>query len=120
MGRIAVRDSPAVVVVDGNERKMMSEEKRDDGSLEVGDQIQDRYTVEGKIGKGGFATVYIARDKVIERPVAIKVLKLSLSSGGNTDEVQRTRKRFLREARLAARIGHQSIVDIYDFGLLAE
>ncbi len=97
----------------------MSDRGNEDAELKPGDSIQNRYTVEGKIGKGGFATVYIARDKVIDRPVAIKVLKLSLSSGGDPEEVQRTRKRFLREARLAARISHQSIVDIYDFGLLA-
>ncbi len=88
--------------------------------VQIGDQIQNRYTVEDTIGAGGFATVYIARDKVIDRPVAIKVLKIGLASGGDLDEVRRTRKRFLREARVAAAISHPSILDIYDFGLLQE
>lgn len=86
--------------------------------LKVGDRIQNRYSVEGELGTGGFATVYSARDRVIDRPVAIKVLKIGLAMGSDADEVKRTRKRFLREARVAARIAHPSIVDIYDFGLL--
>lgn len=97
----------------------MSENQNPQGDLRVGDRIQNRYTVEGELGTGGFATVYSAKDRVIDRPVAIKVLKLGLAMGEDSDEVKRTRKRFLREARVAARIAHPSIVDIYDFGLLA-
>lgn len=88
--------------------------------LFAGDSIQNRYIVEGEIGRGGFAIVYSARDKVIDRPVAVKVLKIGLEQGVEDADVQRTRKRFLREARVAARISHPSIIDIYDFGILGK
>lgn len=88
--------------------------------LNAGDSIHNRYFVDGEIGRGGFAIVYSARDKVIERPVAVKVLKIGMEQEGESDEVRRARKRFLREARVAARISHPSIIDIYDFGILSQ
>lgn len=83
--------------------------------IETGRRLQDRYRVDGEIGRGGFATVYKAHDVVIDRRVAIKVLSLQ-----QLDDEQKDRalKRFLREARLAAKISHAGIVDIYDFGEL--
>ena len=63
-----------------------------------------------KLGEGGMGVVYSARHAVIERPLAIKVLKR---------EVMRdtaTIKRFVQEARAASRIGHPNIVDVTDFG----
>lgn len=95
----------------------MSEESNKKVELQKGDRLRDRYTIDGKIGKGGFATVYSARDEIIDRTVAIKVLEIS-ELGSDDDDRQRARKRFLREARVAARISHPSVVDIYDFGLL--
>lgn len=83
--------------------------------IEAGTSLRDRYVVEGEIGQGGFASVYNARDEIIDRPVAVKVLSTDRLEG---DKVQRALDRFLREARLAARISHPSIVDIYDFGRL--
>lgn len=83
--------------------------------IKPGTRLEDRYAVEGVIGEGGFATVYNARDELIDRPVAIKVLSMSRV---DDDDVERALQRFLREARLAARISHPSIVDIYDFGRL--
>jgi eukaryotic-like serine/threonine-protein kinase len=69
-----------------------------------------RYLVEQVIGGGGMAVVYRARDEELDRPVAIKVLADNLAA----DEA--FRKRFLREARLAAQLSHRNVVQIYDSG----
>ena len=75
-------------------------------------QLEDlnRYRVENVLGGGGMAVVYLAHDEELDRPVAIKVLADNLAA----DEA--FRKRFLREARLAARLAHPNIVRIYDSG----
>jgi len=69
---------------------------------------------ERKIGEGGMGVVFAARHAVIERPLAIKVLKR---------EVMRdtaTIKRFVKEAQAASRIGHPNIVDVTDFGTTSD
>ncbi|MBX3154389.1 MAG: serine/threonine protein kinase [Deltaproteobacteria bacterium] len=76
----------------------------------VGQTLDGRYYVEKKIGEGGMGVVFAARHAVIERPLAIKVLKR---------EVMRdtaTIRRFVQEAKAASRIGHPNIVDVTDFG----
>ena len=76
----------------------------------VGETLDGRYYVERKIGEGGMGVVFAAKHAVIERPLAIKVLKR---------EVMRdtaTIKRFVQEAKAASRIGHPNIVDVTDFG----
>ena len=76
----------------------------------VGQTLDGRYLVEHKIGEGGMGVVFSARHVVIERPLAIKVLKR---------EVMRdpaTIRRFIQEAQAASRIGHPNIVDVTDFG----
>jgi serine/threonine protein kinase len=69
-----------------------------------------RYRLERPLGRGGMASVYLAHDAELDRPVAVKLLAESLA--GNTD----FRKRFLREARLAARLSHPNVVAVYDAG----
>jgi eukaryotic-like serine/threonine-protein kinase len=69
-----------------------------------------RYRVDEVLGSGGMALVYRARDEELDRPVAIKVLADNLAA----DEA--FRKRFLREARLAARLAHKNVVQVYDSG----
>ena len=69
-----------------------------------------RYVVGRTLGRGGMATVYLARDETLGRPVALKVLADNLAG----DEVFRAR--FLREARLAARVVHPNVVQVYDAG----
>ncbi len=76
----------------------------------VGVTLRDRFRMERRIGRGAQALVYLARDQVLDRRVAIKVLSNSVS----TDDKALTR--FLREARLAARVHHPNCVAIYDFG----
>jgi len=69
-----------------------------------------RYRIERELGRGGMAGVYLARDEELHRPVAVKVLAEHLGD----DETFRTR--FLREARLAGRLSHPNIVQVYDAG----
>lgn len=69
-----------------------------------------RYRVERTLGRGGMAAVYLAHDAELERPVAIKVLAEHLAN----DEA--FRQRFLREARMAAKLSHPNVVHVYDQG----
>src|ERR671934_209631 len=70
--------------------------------------LGDDYELLEEIGTGGFGRVYRARDLGLERDVAIKVLHPSLTADAAV------RERFHREAQLAARLRHPSIVSIYD------
>jgi serine/threonine protein kinase len=69
-----------------------------------------RYRVERELGHGGMATVYLARDEELERPVAVKLMLEHLAG----DEAFRAR--FVREARLAGRLSHPNVVRVYDAG----
>ncbi len=69
-----------------------------------------KYEIVAKIGEGGMGEVYRAHDPVLGRDVAIKIM----SAGGDAD--QELRRRFLREARSAARLNHPNIVTVHDFG----
>jgi eukaryotic-like serine/threonine-protein kinase len=71
---------------------------------------EGRYRIERPLGHGGMATVFLAHDEELDRPVAIKVLAQNLA--GDTA----FRDRFLREARLAARLSHPNVVSVYDAG----
>jgi len=70
----------------------------------------DRYRLEGPLGHGGMASVHLARDTELDRPVAIKLLAENLAGD------PAFRVRFLREARLAARLSHPNVVNVYDVG----
>jgi len=69
-----------------------------------------RYLVTGRIGRGGMGTVYRARDEVLEREVAVKVLTVE----GALDA--ESRRRFEIEAKAAARLQHPNIVTVYEMG----
>lgn len=72
--------------------------------------IADRYTVLELIGKGGMADVYLALDTLLDREVAIKLLKSEMNGDSTSIE------RFKREAEAIAKLAHPNIVDIYDVG----
>ena len=74
------------------------------------ERIAGRYELEGRLGHGGMATVYRARDTELGRVVAIKLLADNLAG----DDA--LRKRFKREARLAAKLDHPNVVAVYDVG----
>ena len=69
-----------------------------------------RYRLERPLGHGGMATVHLGRDTELDRPVAVKLLAENLAG----DEA--LRERFLREARLAARLSHPNVVNVFDAG----
>jgi serine/threonine-protein kinase len=69
-----------------------------------------RYRLDSPLGHGGMATVYLAHDEELHRPVAIKLLAEHLAGDAAI------RKRFLREARFAARLSHPNVVSVYDVG----
>ncbi|HJU64018.1 MAG TPA: serine/threonine-protein kinase, partial [Gemmatimonadaceae bacterium] len=71
--------------------------------------LADRYAIEHELGRGGSATVYLARDLKHGRPVAIKILHRSLAAA-------LTAERFLREIRTAARLHHPHILPLFDSG----
>ena len=72
--------------------------------------LSNRYQVDGRIGSGGMAEVYRARDLMLERTVAIKLLREDFSKD------ESFRERFRQEAKAAANLSHPNIVTIYDFG----
>lgn len=75
-----------------------------------GQKINDRYEIVRSIGEGGMANVYLARDTILDRNVAIKVLRGDLA----TDE--KFVRRFQREALSASSLSHPNIVEMYDVG----
>lgn len=72
--------------------------------------IANRYEIIKSIGNGGMANVYLALDRVLNREVAIKILKADMAN----DPV--SLERFSREANASTKISHPNIVDIYDVG----
>jgi serine/threonine-protein kinase len=72
--------------------------------------LNNRYQIDGRIGSGGMAEVYRARDLMLERTVAIKLLREDFS----VDPA--FRERFRQEAKAAANLSHPNIVTIHDFG----
>ncbi len=76
----------------------------------VGETLDGRYLVQRKIGEGGMGVVFSVKHAVIERPLAIKVLKREVMRDSAVIQ------RFIQEAKAASRIGHPNIVDVTDFG----
>ncbi len=76
----------------------------------IGKRLNDRYKLIKMIGGGGMANVYLARDVILERDVAVKILRLDYS---NNEEFI---KRFHREAQSVTTLSHPNIVNIYDVG----
>jgi eukaryotic-like serine/threonine-protein kinase len=76
----------------------------------IGTLLAGRYVIEEVIGEGGMATVYRARHKLVDRPVAVKIMNPMLAS----DPI--VRERFRREARSAQSLAHPNIIEIFDQG----
>ncbi|MCY1062443.1 serine/threonine-protein kinase [Nannocystis sp. SCPEA4] len=76
----------------------------------VGRVLDQRYRIEEPIGFGGMGVVYKARHVIIDKPLAIKLLRQEHAS--QADII----KRFLLEAQVASRVKHPNIVDISDYG----
>ena len=78
--------------------------------ISKGQKINDRYEVRKLIGEGGMANVYLGYDTILERDVAIKVLR------GDLADDEKFVRRFRREAQNASLLSHPNIVQIYDVG----
>src|SRR3712207_6027001 len=72
--------------------------------------IDERYEIQDLLGSGGMAHVYLAHDEVLDRDVALKLLKAHYAE--NEELVER----FRREARSAASLSHPHIVPVFDWG----
>ncbi|GGE09347.1 hypothetical protein GCM10011571_08290 [Marinithermofilum abyssi] len=75
-----------------------------------GKRLGGRYEIVGRLGGGGMATVYKAKDLMLERLVAVKVMNESLSHDGEFIQ------RFMREAKAAASLSHPNVINVYDVG----
>ena len=75
-----------------------------------GQKISDRYQIIKSIGEGGMANVYLAYDTILDRNVAVKVLRGDLSND------EKFVRRFQREALAASSLSHPNIVEVYDVG----
>ena len=75
-----------------------------------GQKINDRYEVIKSIGEGGMANVYLAHDLILDRDVAVKVLRGDLAGD------EKFVRRFQREALAASSLSHPNIVEMYDVG----
>jgi serine/threonine protein kinase len=78
--------------------------------VSVATLAEGRYLLERELGRGGMATVHLARDSELDRPVAVKVLAGHLSGD------EGFRERFVREARMAAGLSHPNVVQVFDAG----
>ena len=76
----------------------------------AGQVFSNRYEIEREVAQGGMAEVYLARDQLLNRPVALKALFPEYAREPSFVE------RFRREAQAAANLNHPNIVAIYDWG----
>ncbi len=76
----------------------------------MGRVLEGRYAVQSRIARGGMATVYLAVDQRLDREVALKVMHADLAQD------EEFLRRFIREARSAARLSHPGVVAVYDQG----
>ena len=76
----------------------------------VGSVLEDRYELEELVGRGGMSSVYRARDRILGREVAVKMLHEQYAS--DTEHVER----FRREARAVARLAHSNVAVVIDRG----
>ena len=79
-------------------------------------QRRGRYVLLGQLGRGGMGVVHAAYDPVLDRKVALKLLR----PGGGGDDDSAPRGRLLREARALARLSHPNVVHVYEVGTLED
>jgi len=88
----------------------------------LGREVGDRYVVLSVLGRGAMGRVYKARQKQVDRMVALKVFRPEMLLGGGAgrgtteSERERAEERFVREARVLGRFSHPNCVTLYDFG----
>jgi serine/threonine-protein kinase len=90
-------------------QQIAAEGEAERGSHRPGDVIASRYVLDRQLSRGGMGTVWVARSKALDVDVALKLWHGSRADTGVAE-------RMAREARAAARLGHQAIVRVIDFG----
>lgn len=80
----------------------------------AGTVIEDKYSLDRKIGEGGMGAVYLGTQLMVDRPVAIKLLHTGLNSH------DRLKQRFEVEAKAIGRLNHPNCITLYDFGFSTE
>lgn len=91
--------------------------RKDALELPLGTALADRYVIEARIGAGGMGVVYLAHDPLLDRRVAVKLLRATPVAGASEG---RARARLLREARAMAQLSHPNIVAVHDVGEVAQ
>src|SRR5262245_35117573 len=76
----------------------------------IGTVLSGRYRLEAKLGSGGMSTVYLARDEVLDRPVAVKLMHREMTE--QPDQLER----FNQEARAVAKLSNPNVVAVIDAG----
>ena len=76
--------------------------------MEIGEKLSGRYLLTDTVGQGGMANVFLAHDLILDRDVAVKVLRYDFQD--NKDAI----RRFQREAMSASQLLHHNIVEVYD------
>src|SRR6266481_7641591 len=82
----------------------------DSADLPADREIGRRYRIIGLLGKGGMGTVYLARDRELDRDVALKVIRHQLA------EDSRILERFKREIQLSSKVTHRNVLRVHDLG----
>lgn len=77
--------------------------------------VAGRYRLQSQIGGGGMGTVWLARDELLGRQVAVK--QVLSPAGSNDKQIDEQRQRALREGRIAARLSHPHAISVYDVAL---
>lgn len=98
---------------DGSRTELLAEAVVDVDPM-LGMVVDGRYRVDRKIGEGGMGVVYLATHTVLGKKLALKILRSEMAR--DAEVVQR----FMQEAQSASSIGHPNIIDINDFGRLAD
>jgi serine/threonine protein kinase len=78
--------------------------------ISEGHVIAGRYEIKGRIGKGGMGVIYRAHDRMLDEPVALKVLRQEYLETPGMDE------RFRSEIKLARKVGHKNVCRIFEYG----
>ncbi|OBC04676.1 serine/threonine protein kinase [Gordonia sp. 852002-50816_SCH5313054-c] len=77
--------------------------------------VAGRYRLKSRIGGGGMGTVWLARDQLLDRDVAVK--QVLSTEGLSDDSADNARKRAMREGRIAAKLGHRNAIAMHDVAL---